>query len=69
MSQKQDILNYLREGKTLSRVNSFDKLGVLEAPARISELRAEGHDIRTKMVPVRNRYGKVVKVAHWTLTE
>ena len=69
MSQRQRILTYLRKGRTLTRLNSWDELGIIEAPARISELRAEGHDIRTKMVPVRNRYGEAVKVAHWTLTE
>ena len=69
MSQRQRILTYLREGRTLTRLNSWDELGIIEAPARISELRAEGHDIRTKMVPVRNRYGEAVQVAPWTLTD
>jgi hypothetical protein len=67
MTQKERILDYLREGRTLTRLNSWSELGIIEAPARISELRAEGHEIHTKMVVVRNRYGEAVKVAHWYL--
>lgn len=67
MSQRDRILSYLMDGKTLTRLNSWEELGILEAPARISELRAKGHRIETKMVPVRNRFDEVVKIAHWTL--
>jgi len=67
MSQKQRILEYLKEGKTLTRLNSWDELGILEAPARISELRSSGHEIKTKMIDVVNRYGEKVRVAQWTI--
>nr|MCH9835048.1 helix-turn-helix domain-containing protein [bacterium] len=56
MNQQDRILDYLRAGNTLTRLNAWSQLGVLEAPARISELRAMGHYIRTKMVTVKNRY-------------
>lgn len=67
MSQQDRILNYLQDGRVLTRLNSWTELGILEAPARISELRAKGHQIETKMVPVRNRFDEIVKIAHWTL--
>jgi hypothetical protein len=67
MSQQDRILNYLKEGRTLTRLNSWTELGILEAPARISELRAQGHQIKTQMIPVRNRFDEVVKIAQWTL--
>ena len=67
MTQRDRIREYLREGNTLSRLNAWEELGILEAPARISELRQEGHLIETKMVPVTNRYGEKVKVAHWRM--
>ena len=47
MTQKDRILDYLKSGQTLTRLNSWEELGILEAPARISELRAEGHEIVT----------------------
>ena len=67
MTQKQRILDYLKSGKTLTRLNSWSELGILEAPARISELRTEGHLINTEMVEVTNRFGERVKVAKWSL--
>jgi hypothetical protein len=40
---------------------------VLEAPARISELRADGHPIKTQMKTVHNRYGEKVSIAEWSM--
>lgn len=67
MSQNDRILDYLRSGRRLTRINSWQELGVIEAPARISELRAQGYPIRTEMVEVMNRYGERVRVARWHL--
>ena len=67
MTQQERILSYLQEGKTLTRLNAWDALGILEAPARISELRAKGHQIKTDFITVINRYGEKVKIAEWTL--
>ena len=67
MNQKERILHYLKQGQTLNRLVSWSRLGVLEAPARISELRAEGHPIKTKMRTVHNRYGEKVSIAEWSM--
>ena len=67
MSQHQRILEYLGHGKVLTRLNSWSELGILECPARISELRGKGHRIHTEMVTVKNRYGDRVRVAQWTM--
>ena len=69
LNQRDRILKYLEMGQTLTRLNAWARLGILEAPARISELRAEGHNISTKMVKVRNRYGHKVSVAEWSIGE
>lgn len=66
-TQKQRILDYLKDGYTLTRLNCWDELGILEAPARISELRADGHLIETKLVEIYNRYGEKVRIAHWSM--
>jgi hypothetical protein len=65
MSQKDRVLQYLKQGKVLTRLNAWDELGVIETPARISELRHEGHEIQTAMKPVINRYGESVRIAEW----
>lgn len=67
MTQQTRILDYLRAGKKLTRLDSWSELGILECPARISELRAQGHNIRTEMRTVYNRYGEKVRIAEWSL--
>ena len=67
MTQQDRILEYLKEGKTLTRLNAWDQLGILEAPARISELRSKGYGIKTGFKTVLNRYGEKVKIAEWRL--
>ena len=65
MTQAERILDHLKSGRTLTRLNSWDDLGILEAPARVSELRAMGHPIETKRRQVLNRYGAKVTIAEW----
>jgi hypothetical protein len=67
MSQGKRILEFLETGQTLKRTECWEKLGILEAPARISELRAKGHDIKTKLIKIKNRYGETVRIAEWSL--
>lgn len=67
MTQQERILEYLKEGKTLTRLNAWDNLGILEAPARISELRNKGHNIQTGFKTILNRYGEQVRIAEWRL--
>lgn len=67
MTQKERILEYLQLGHTLSRLDGWDLLGILETPARISELRREGYPIKTNMITVYNRFGEPVRVAEWRL--
>ena len=69
MSQKTRILQHLQEGRSLNRLDSWQELGVLEAPARISELRQDGHPIVTQLQDVTNRYGEKVRVATWHLEQ
>ncbi|MDB4261377.1 helix-turn-helix domain-containing protein [bacterium] len=67
MNQADRMLEHLQAGKTINRLDCWNELGILEGPARICELRARGHDIKTKMVPVINRYGDPVRVANWSM--
>lgn len=67
LSQRERVLAYLVSGKTLSRLNAWEELGILECPSRISELRAEGHEIKTERREITNRYGEKVKIAFWTM--
>ena len=55
MSQKDRVLQYLKNGKVLTSLNAWDELGVIETPARIHELRSEGHPIQSTRKQVLKR--------------
>lgn len=62
LTQKQRILIRLQAGDVLTRRYMIDEMGILEGPARICELRKEGHLIDTETVKV----GKA-RIAKWSL--
>ena len=66
-TQAERVLAYLEQGLTINRLQGWDYLGVLELPARITELRQKGYPIETKMISVTNRFGEAVRVAEWSL--
>ena len=69
MTQKQRILDYLKAGKVLTRLNSWVELGIIEAPARICELKQDGVPIDTNFVYVINRYGEKCRIAKWSISK
>ena len=69
MNQQERILDYLQQGNTLSRLDGWQALGIIEAPARISELRSKGYKIKTTMKTVKNRYGEKVSIAEWRMLD
>ncbi len=66
-TQHERILDHLEQGLTINRLQGWSYLGILELPARISELKKKGYPIKTEMIPVKNRYGDTVSVAEWSL--
>jgi hypothetical protein len=57
------------DGKQLTRMEALNDLGIMNPTARISELRANGFDIQTRMIGVYNRWDTKVKVAQWFLPD
>ena len=45
MHQKQQILNYLKGGNTLTPVEALNKFGCMRLGARIYDLKRDGHPI------------------------
>ena len=66
-TQRERLLDWLQSGLSITRLESWDKLGILETPSRCSELRAMGYPIVTEMIEVTNRYGEKTRVARWSL--
>ncbi|MEM0953304.1 MAG: helix-turn-helix domain-containing protein [Pseudomonadota bacterium] len=65
--QQTRLLAHLQAGHSLTRIDAWARLGILEAPARVCELRSMGYPIKTERVTVRNRYDEPVQIARWSL--
>ena len=50
LTQNQQILEYLKSGKTITPLIALEKFGCFRLSARIFNLREEGHAIITKNV-------------------
>ncbi|HOO47002.1 MAG TPA: helix-turn-helix domain-containing protein [Deltaproteobacteria bacterium] len=49
-SQREQILRYLKEGNVIDPMVALQKFQSYRLGARIYELRAEGHDIKSEVV-------------------
>ena len=57
VSQKQMVLDYIREFGSITPIDAFRDLGVTRLAAKIFELREDGHDIHTEREYGKNRFG------------
>ena len=67
VTQRDRLLRYLLDFGSITRMEAISELGIIEAPARITELRQRGYDIQTGYEYGKNRYGETVKWAKWSM--
>lgn len=65
MTQKEMILEYLKEHKSMTKLQGLKELGIMNVGARIGELRQIGYEIETEMIQVKGKK----KVARYWLNE
>lgn len=68
-TQNQRLLAYLRQHRTITPMQAWDRLGIYRLGARVYDLRAEGHPISSDRTTVSNRFGEECRVAVYTLGE
>ena len=67
MTQKDRLLNYLKQYQNINPMESWQQLGIYRLSAVILLLRREGYNICTDMVEVLNRFNEVCRVARYVL--
>jgi len=65
--QKELLLEYLRQHKSVSKTSALSKIGISHLAEIVRRLRVDGHDIETVFIKKKNRYGKNVKYARYIL--
>lgn len=66
-SQRMIVMRHLREKGTLTSLEALREYGIMQLPARISELRARGERIKKERVTAKNRYGVTVRIMQYSL--
>lgn len=66
MSQEKRVLQRLKQNP-LTQYQASKELGVQRLGARIYDLKAKGHNIHTRTVEVKNRFGDMCRVAEYSL--
>lgn len=68
LSQCKMILDSLLSGTKLTQLDAYDQFGCVRLPARINDLRNNGHIINTEMVTRKNRFGKSSTFAEYSIS-
>lgn len=66
VSQKQMVLDYIREFGSITPIDAFRDLGVTRLAAKVFELKKEGHDIDKVIETGKNRFGNRTRYARYS---
>lgn len=66
MTQKDMVLDYIRDFGSITPVDAFRDLGITRLAAVVCKLRREGHDIHKEREHALNRYGQKVRYARYS---
>ena len=54
MTQTQNILDWLKQGKPITAIEALDNFGCFRLAARIADIRATGIDVKTATIQTRS---------------
>lgn len=58
ISQKQRIINYIREFGSITSYEAYADLGITQLGARIDQLKKEGYEFKAEWESSTNRFGE-----------
>lgn len=69
VTQKQRIINYIREFGSITSLEAYKDLGITQLATRIKELKEQGYEFTTKWESSQNRYGEKVDFKRYYLAD
>ena len=63
------ILQFMRDYGSITPAQAIEEIGCYRLGARIFDLRKAGHKIKTDAVERKNRYGKTVRFARYSIVK
>lgn len=67
MTQEERVIDYLSDNSSINSIQALNELGIFRLASRVSNLKKQGHNITSRMIPVTNRYGEKCHVSEYTL--
>ena len=68
-TQKDRILNYIREFGSISSWEAYSDLGITQLGARIDQLKKEGYEFVTEWEQKKNRFGEPTTYKRYRLVD
>lgn len=68
-TQKDIIINYIREFGSISSWEAYVDLGITQLGARIDQLKKEGYEFRTEWESNTNRFGEKTEYKRYYLVD
>lgn len=68
-SQKDRIINYIREFGSISSWEAYSDLGIIQLGARIDQLKKEGYAFKTEWESNTNRFGEKTDYKRYYLAD
>ena len=69
ISQKDRIINYIREFGSISSFDAYADLGITQLGARIDQLKKEGYEFKTEWESNTNRFGEKTDYKRYYLAD
>ena len=69
MTQRELILQYIKDFGSITPFEAFADLGITKLATRISEMRKDGIEFKIDTIKTINRYGKAVSFARYSMEE
>lgn len=66
-SQREQILQYLKNGNSITQMEAIEMFGCTRLAARINEIRDAGYPIKSKMISSKNRYGVPISYCQYSI--
>ena len=63
------ILRYMQDNGSITQIEAASEIGCYRLSGRIYDLRAMGYEIKKEMQTKKNRYGRAVSFAKYSLLE
>lgn len=69
VTQKDRIINYIRQFGSITSWEAYSDLGITQLGARIDQLKKDGYEFRTEWVSNKNRFGEKTDYKRYYLAD